>query len=136
MGEASQNSSSQRVLSFTTTGQYVKAPTIRSQAPVMEEYISWYQPMGIFSSTRCPESSKLFVSWFLSDEFQQPLSQTSNTVLDHLDLKSGFDIYASNSTQVGGLPRFMEDRAMVEWWRMQFELTLGTASGPDPNDLY
>jgi len=136
LGNSSKNSSSQRVLSFTTLGHYTNGPTIKLQAPSLEEYMSWYQRIGIFGSTRCPESSKLFVSWLLSDEYQQTISNSSNTVLNHLNQQSGFNIYASNTTQVGGFPRFMTDRATVEWWRTQFELTLGTAIGPDPNVLY
>ncbi len=92
--------------------------------------------MANFRSTKCPESAKLFESWILSDEWQAALSEVSNTVLTHLNTLSGREIFRSNGTQVDGFREFMRDRAGVEWWRLQFESTLGPAVGGNPNSLY
>lgn len=72
----------------------------------------------------------------LSDEYQAPIANTTNTVLNHLNRLSGQEIYSSNYTSVEKFRTFTMDRATVEWWRFQFESTLGTATGPDPNTMY
>lgn len=67
---------------------------------------------------------------------QAPIANTTNTVLNHLNRLSGQEIYSSNYTSVEKFRTFTMDRATVEWWRFQFESTLGTATGPDPNTMY
>ncbi|KAL9036846.1 MAG: hypothetical protein Q9214_005956, partial [Letrouitia sp. 1 TL-2023] len=136
LSQGAENSSSKRVISFSTTHLDGFNPAIKSKIPSKEEYLSWFQTMAIFRSTRCLESSKLFVSWILSDEWQAPLSKTTTTPINHLNALSGNEIYASNSTQTQGFRNFENDRAVVEWWKTQFETTLGPAVGPDPNTIY
>jgi len=136
LSQATTNASSHRALSFTTTHLENFSPLIRSKAPAQEEYMSWYQSMAIFKSTKCPESARLFESWILSDEWQAPLSKISNTVLTHLNTRSGREVFRSNSTQVDGFREFMRDREGVEWWRVQFESMLGPPVGGNPNSLY
>ena len=136
LSQGAQNSSSKRAISFSTTHLDGFSPAIKSKIPSKEEYLSWFQSMGIFRSTKCLESSKLFVSWVLSDEWQAPLSKTTTTPINHLNALSGNEIYANNSTQTQGFRSFEHDRAVVEWWKTQFETALGPAVGPDPNTLY
>ena len=136
MSEGTTNTSSQRALSFTTTHLDGFSSRILSKNPIQEESMSWYQNIAIFKSTRCPESAKLFIAWLFSDEYQTPISNTTNTVLNHLNVLSGKEVYSNNFTSVEGFRTFMMDRATVEWWRFQLESTLGTAAGPDPNLLY
>ena len=131
IGQNSQNATDQRVLTFTTAENYTFVPNVASQAPE-DDYISWFQGMGILASTKCPESAKLFVSWLLSDEFQQPVSKFATTPLNHLNAISGNNIDADKYTQVAGYESFIRDRARVEWWRFQYETTLEPPQGPNP----
>ena len=130
------NSSSTRTISFTTTHLDGFSPLIKSKVPTQEEYMSWFQTMAIFKSTNCPESAKLFVSWILSDEWQSTTSNATTTPLNYLNALSGNQVYTNNNTQTQGFRNFMIDRTVVEWWRFQFELTLGPAVGANPNDLF
>lgn len=136
LSQGAENSSSKRAITFSTTHLDGFSPAVKSKVPSKEECLSWFQTMAIFRSTKCPESSKLFVSWILSDEWQTPLSKTTTTPLNHLNALSGDEIYTNNSTQTQGFRYFENDRAVVEWWKIQFETTLGPAVGPDPNLLY
>ena len=136
LSQGADNASSKRVISFSTTHLDGFNPAIKSKVPSREEYLSWFQTMAIFRSTKCLESSKLFVSWILSDEWQVPLSKTTTTPINHLNGASGNEIYPNNNTQTQGFRNFENDRAVVEWWKTQFETTLGPAVGPDPNLLY
>ena len=136
LSQQAENSSSKRTISFSTTHLDGFDPAIKSKIPSKEEYLSWFQTMAIFRSTNCPESSKLFVSWILSDEWQAPLSKTTTTALNHLNALSGNEIYASKNTQTQRFRQFENDRTVVEWWKTQFETTLGPAVGPDPNTIY
>ena len=136
LSQQADNSSSTRTLTFSTTHLDGFSPAIKSKVPSKEEYLSWFQTMAIFRSTKCPESAKLFVSWILSDEWQGPLSKTTTTSLNHLNTLSGNEIYTNNNTQTQGFRNFENDRTVVEWWKTQFEMTLGPAVGPDPNTLY
>ena len=136
LSQGAGNSSSQRTLTFSTTHLDGFSPAIKSKVPSKEEYLSWFQTMAIFRSTQCPESSKLFVSWILSDEWQAPLSKTTTTPIIYFNEKSGNEIYTNQNTQTQGFRYFENDRAVVEWWKAQYETTLGPAVGPDPNLLY
>ena len=136
LSQGANNSSSKRAITFSTTHLDGFSPAVKSKVPSKEEYLSWFQTMAIFRSTKCPESSKLFVSWILSDEWQAPLSQTITTPLNHLNALSGNEIYTNNGTQTQGFRYFENDRTVVEWWKTQFETTLGPAVGPDPNLFY
>lgn len=139
LSQNANNSSSERTLTFSTTHLDGFNPAIKSKIPTQEEYLSWFQTMGIFRSPSndCLESSKLFASWILSDEWQGPLSQTGVvTPLNHLNAMSGNEIYTNKNTQTQGFRQFENDRQKVEWWKTQFETTLGPAVGVDPNTIY
>ena len=136
LSQQAEKSSSTRVLSFSTTHLDGFDPAIKAKIPSQEEYLSWFQSMAIFRSTNCPESAKLFVSWILSDEWQAPLSKTTTTPINHLNAISGNEIYTNNNTQTQKFRMFEHDRAEVDWWKMQYETTLGPAVGIDPNTIY
>jgi ABC-type Fe3+ transport system substrate-binding protein len=96
-----------------------------------EQYISWAQTTAAFASTKRPETAKLWLSWITSKEWQKPTAPFS-------PLKS-FDqgkVMTSNQTQTSGFRQFMQDRTTVDWWKLQFETSLGTAQGPGPMVLY
>lgn len=136
LSQESNNSTSQRTLSFSTAHLNGFSSNILSKIPTDEEYMSWYQTIGIFRSTKCPETAKLFVSWILSDEWQGTMVNTTTTPLNHLNAQSGEQVYTQNYTQSQGFREFMLDRANVEWWKVQFETTLGPAVGVNPNTIY
>ena len=136
LAQGANNSSSKIAITFSTTHLDGFSPAIKSKVPTEEEYLSWFQTMAIFRLTKCPESAKLFVSWILSDEWQEPLSKTMTTTLNHLNTASGNEFYTNRNTQSQGFRQFENDRTVVEWWKMQFETTLGPAVGVDPNILY
>ena len=124
------STSSKLALSFTAGG----APAdpafklVPPQAP--EQTISWTQTATIFASTKRPNSSQLFISWLLSDDFQKGMqAQGSPGVRRSLD--KGM-LFLSNTTQVEGFRVFMNDRRFLDRWRLQFETALGTAQGPSP----
>lgn len=126
------STTAQPVLTFTTTG-YPLGTSLKSTAPeAPDQVMSWTQSGAIFASTKHPESSKLFMSWLLSDEFQQSISATGPTTLRHLDAISGFDNNKSNVTQVSGFPEFINDTQNVEWWKLQFETKFGFSAGRNP----
>ena len=114
LSQGAGNTSSQRVLTFSTTHLDGFSPAVKSKIPTQEEYLSWFQTMAIFRSTKCPEASKLFVSWIFSDEWQEPLSKTTITSLNHLNTLSGNEIYTNNNTQTQGFRYFENDRTVVE----------------------
>ena len=136
LSQDASNSSSKRVITFSTTHLDGFNPAVKAKIPSKEEYLSWFQSMAIFRSTKCPESSKLFVSWVLSDEWQAPMSKMVTTPINHLNALSGNEIYTKNYTQTQGFRAFENDRAVVEWWKAQYETTLGPAVGVNPNTIY
>lgn len=118
-----------RVLSFTSnlTGPKNLASKILDVPRVL-----WPQRGAIFSSTKHPESAKLFLSWLISDEFQQGLaSQGRYLSVKDLNSTSG-SVWNEPNTGITQFGTFMEDRANVEWWRFQYETTIGTAQGVSP----
>ncbi|KAL3426789.1 ABC transporter [Phlyctema vagabunda] len=126
-------SSAGRVLTFSTSGYPGgSAPFLASRQPdAPEQVMAWAQTSAAFSSTKRPETAKLFLAWITSTEYQKPGAGYS-------PLKS-FDagkVMTSNVTQTSGFRQFMQDRTSVDWWKLQFETTLGTAQGPGPIDLY
>lgn len=99
-----------------------------------DQFMSWAQTGAILASTKRPESSKLFISWLLSDGFQKELA-SSGLWVARSDIPSGpnkTSIFESRLTEPIGFNKFMLDRTEVEWWKLQFETTLGTAQGKSP----
>jgi ABC-type Fe3+ transport system substrate-binding protein len=72
-----------RVLSFTT---HLNSADDVSYRPVSETRVLWPQTAAIFATTPRPESSKLFMSWLLSDERQQQFID-NGSYLTRKDLK-------------------------------------------------
>lgn len=119
--------------SATFTTSTVTQPLAQIFLP-NDQFMSWAQTGAIFSSTQRPESSKLFMSWISSDAFQKPLAD-SGSWGSRSDIPSGpnkTSIFDSQLTEPIGFNKFMLDRSVVEWWRLQFETFLGTAQGASP----
>ncbi|TEY45786.1 hypothetical protein BOTCAL_0329g00170 [Botryotinia calthae] len=128
---ASGSSPKGRVLSFTTSPPnetYFK--TAQPAAP--EQHMAWAQTAAAFASTKRPKTAKLFLAWATSNEYQGVL--TAGTARKSLDI--GGTVYTSNTTQTSQFRQFMQDRKRVEWWRFQYETTLGTAQGLSPLVYY
>ncbi|CAG8959279.1 hypothetical protein HYFRA_00013049 [Hymenoscyphus fraxineus] len=129
----SNSTDSDRVLTFTSIG-YFKGPAdfiTSTPVEVPETKMSWCQTMAIFKSTKVPETAKLFMSFMSSPEMQGASGGLSTL----MSLDSG-NVYSSNITQISWFRNFMHDRATVDWWKLQFETTLGSAQGPGPLELY
>ncbi|KAL3422843.1 ABC transporter [Phlyctema vagabunda] len=120
-----------RILTFTTIGYPPGNPDFLGfkEPPFPEQYMSWAQTSAIFASTRRPETAKLFQAW-ITGEFQNSGGFSPLVSLDEGKLMT------SNNTQSSGFRQFMQDREKVEWWKLQFETTLGTAQGPGPMELF
>ncbi|KAJ5776384.1 uncharacterized protein N7511_001395 [Penicillium nucicola] len=122
-----------RVLSFTTNLN--GANNIANQ-PVNDSRILWPQTAAIFASTPRPESSRLFLSWLLSDEHQQTFGD-SGSYLIRKDLKAkAGSVWDDPYTALTEFATFMENRDLVEWWRLQFETSLGVAKGVSPVESF
>ncbi|OQD66296.1 hypothetical protein PENDEC_c052G06747 [Penicillium decumbens] len=107
---AEKNSS--RVLSFTTN--LITADNIANKA-VEDTRLLWPQTAAIFATTPRPESSRLFMSWLLSDEYQQQFID-NGSFLSRKDLvsKSG-SVWDEPYTALSQFSTFMENRDLVEW---------------------
>ncbi|THY62901.1 periplasmic binding protein-like II [Aureobasidium pullulans] len=118
-----------RALSFTTNLNGAK--NLASNTP-SDARLLWPQTGAIFATTPRPESAKLFMSWLISDEYQQQFVDTgSYTVRKDLESASG-SVWDDNLTPLTQFATFMENRDLVEWWRLQFETSIGTAQGLSP----
>lgn len=125
---------SERVLSFTSIGYFKGPAPFIASAPVEapETKMSWSQTAAIFASTKSPETAKLLISYMTSSEYQSASSAGPTPIIS---LNAG-GIYSSNITQVSWFREFMTDRTKVDWWKLQYETTIGTAQGPGPLELY
>ena len=121
---------STRSLSFTTNLNGAK--NLASKTPE-DAALLWPQTGAIFASTPRPESAKLFMSWLLSDERQQ--GSGSYVVRKDLSSKSA-SVWDDEFTALTQFATFMENRELVEWWRLQFETSIGSAQGPSPVHSY
>ena len=123
-------------LSFSTVAYPPTVPAVKSVLQSAgEQSMAWAQTAAIFASTKRPETAKLFMSWLLSTGFQSALAKTGPTPLKSLNAQSGYDVHSSNVTQTSGFPLWMQDRARVGWWKLQFETSLGPPLGPDPANI-
>jgi ABC-type glycerol-3-phosphate transport system substrate-binding protein len=104
--------------------------------PLNDTRMMWPQTAAIFATTPRPESSKLFMSWLLSDEVQQQ-SIDDGSYLPRKDLggQAG-SVWDDPYTSLTEFATFMENRELVEWWRFQFETSLGVAKGASPVDSF
>ncbi|KAJ5491852.1 hypothetical protein LT330_009114 [Penicillium expansum] len=120
---------STRSLSFTTGLSGAK--NLASKTPE-DTHLFWPQTGAIFASTPRPESAKLFMSWLLSDEYQQQfVDGESYLVRKDLTSKAG-SVWDDKFSSLTQFATFMENRELVEWWRLQFETSIGTAQGLSP----
>ncbi|THZ77981.1 periplasmic binding protein-like II [Aureobasidium pullulans] len=118
-----------RALSFTTNLNGAK--NLASKTP-SDARLLWPQTGAIFATTPRPESAKLFMSWLISDEYQQQFVDAgSYTVRKDLNSTSG-SVWDDDLTSLTQFATFMENRDLVEWWRLQFETSIGTAQGLSP----
>ncbi|KAB8288472.1 hypothetical protein EYC80_010137 [Monilinia laxa] len=129
---ASGSSPDGRVLSFTgyapANASYIK--TVQPPAP--EQHMAWAQTAAAFTTTKRPNTAKLFLAWITSDDYQK--ASTSGSVRKSLDVNG--ETYKSNTTQTSQFRQFMQDRRRVDWWKLQYETTLGSAQGVSPLELY
>ncbi|KAF2209001.1 hypothetical protein CERZMDRAFT_70365 [Cercospora zeae-maydis SCOH1-5] len=132
---ANHNNSWARALSFTSYSPgYSFLASKEPQAP--EQRMSWAQTGAIIAGTPMPESSKLFLSYLTSTEWQNATAAAGRPcVLTSLNEKYGVTL-DSNITQVSGFRVWEQDRSTVEWWKNLFEEVLGTAQGPGPLTVY
>jgi hypothetical protein len=89
------------------------------------------QTGAIFASTPWPEAAKFFMSWIASGEFQAKQSSTQYALQT-----DEISPLLSNRKQLSGLRLFEQDHATVEWWKNQFEDSIGTPQGPSPLAVY
>jgi ABC-type Fe3+ transport system substrate-binding protein len=131
---------STRVLSFTTAGYPMPDKGLSWGNPTPpEQYMAWTQTAAIFKSTPRPETAKLFMAFITSQEFQIAMSEGGKrpTLDMSIDRKNGVvPIDESENTQANGYALFTNNRPLVDWYKMQFEMTLGTPQGVSPLDVY
>ncbi|KAL1305775.1 hypothetical protein AAFC00_003942 [Neodothiora populina] len=122
-------SNNSRSISFTTN---LNTDTNLGSKTPDDARLLWPQTGAIFATSKRPESSKLFMSWLISDEYQQQFVD-GGYYLARKDLNSTLgSIWDDDFTALTQFATFEENRDLVEWWRLQFETSLGTAQGPSP----
>ena len=121
----SNDTQSELAITFTTF-----APVDVSVAKVTpnDEIMSWPQTGAIFNSTSMPETAKLFLSYMLSDDVQSTMIH-EGSISVRQDIPGNGDPFASGKNPMR-FAKFMEDRQLVEYLKLQFETTLGPAQGP------
>ncbi|KAL6826531.1 periplasmic binding protein-like II [Trichoderma camerunense] len=122
-----------RVLTFSALGGFTPSTSFLQvrQPDAPDQFMTWAQQAAIFASTPRPESSKLFLSFLLSTEWQSTLSASGGPSI-RTSLTGTNNVFMANNTQPSGYITFMGNRENVEWWRMQMETYIGLAKGPDP----
>jgi ABC-type Fe3+ transport system substrate-binding protein len=129
-----------RVLSFTTAGYPLPDTGLAWSNPAApEQYMAWTQTAAIFATTPRPETAKLFVAFITSTEFQDAMSGGGElpTLDMSIDRKYGVTpIDENENTQANGYALFTNNRPLVDWYKMQYETTLGTPQGVSPLDVY
>ncbi|KAE8367249.1 hypothetical protein BDV27DRAFT_169872 [Aspergillus caelatus] len=129
---AHNNTRNPRSITFTTADGSENWWGIKN--PQKDESMSWSQTAAILASTKKPETSKLLLSFLVSDEWQKAQADAGSFV-PRVSLDQG-RLYEQNVSEVGGFRVFMSQRNVVDWWKSQLETTLGTPQGPSPLDVY
>jgi len=124
----SNDSNPSPVISFATVGAFT--PELPNAA-TDDVYITWPQTGAIFSTTKYPETAKLFLSYLMDDDWQKMLSGGGFATRKTYDSRGVFK--QEPNMDALGFIRFMEDRKVVEHWRFQFETILGLPQGENPN---
>lgn len=120
---------SSRTISFTTF-------PLRSGwsyvPPVSDRYMSWAQSSAIFQKTRMPETAKLLQAFLISEAGQEIfLQQGLPSVRKDIGSSNG-TIWDQTNTEYAQFHEFMNQRDVVESWRLKFEDRLGTPQGVSP----
>lgn len=120
---------SSRTISFTTF-------PLRSGwgyvPPVSDRYMSWAQSSAIFQATRMPETAKLLQAFLISAAGQDVfLQQGLASVRKDIGGSDG-TIWDQTNTEYAQFHEFMNQRDVVEAWRLEFEDRLGTPQGISP----
>lgn len=133
--EAHSSSSDFRSVTFTTGGVDSSLTWFASQAiQAPEQSMTWPQTAAIFASTKRPETAKLLLSFLVSGEWQNATAGLgAPTARRSLD---SYGIYEQKNNQPSGFRVFMNDRRTVDWWKLQFETSLGPAQGVSPLEIY
>ena len=136
------HSSPQPIVSFATEPAFVNpsspihiydSSSPSSPISYSSPYITWPQTGCIFASTLNPESSKLFLSFLLSDAHQLSMNSSGFATRKSFDTKGVFNqLPLMDAT---GYQSFMMDRENVQQWRDQFDDILGPPRGPNPNHI-
>jgi hypothetical protein len=96
-------------------------------------YMTWPQTGAIFSSTKNPETAKLFLGFLMDNDWQHTIGTSGFATRRSFDKRGVFD--QSPNMDALGYVKFVGNRGMVEWWRFQFEDILGLPQGINPNDI-
>ncbi|KJA17847.1 hypothetical protein HYPSUDRAFT_218565 [Hypholoma sublateritium FD-334 SS-4] len=98
-----------------------------------DAYMSWPQTGAIFATTNMPESSRLFLSFLMDDQWQKTVSQGRFATRRKYD---GEHIMQQEGHEPTKYVQFMSDRQKVEAFRFQIEKVIGTAQGTNPVELW
>ncbi|KAI5304007.1 hypothetical protein KEM56_006965 [Ascosphaera pollenicola] len=110
--EARHNSLSERALSFTAivSGSF---DWWSFKDPEEDVEMSWSHIAVIFSSTSMPETAKLLVAYFTSEELNSQMAASSEYVpLKNIDKGA---LYDNNVTEITHFQEFQKNRQVVEW---------------------
>ena len=118
------------IISFASESAFTSGMTT---APLDDVYMTWPQTGAIFSSTKNPETARLFLSFLMDDEWQKKVGGSGFATRKSFD-KRGVFAQMPNMDGIGYI-KFMQDRKNVEWWRFQFESLLGLPQGINPNSI-
>ena len=108
--------------------------SLKTSIPARGYFQAWYQIGGILAKAKAPAAARLYLSYLLSKNHQDPAwtFPARNDVAPAPGLKPIGDY--SNASPAG-FAAFMEDRGKVERWRFIFEGFIGPAEGVNPNTL-
>lgn len=102
-------------------------------AAINDVYMAWPQTGAIFSTTKSPETAKLFLSYLMDDDWQQIISGSGFATRKTYDKRGVFEQQPNMDGK--GYLEFANNRELVEGWRLQFETLLGLPQGVNPNSI-
>ena len=118
------------IISFASESAFTPG---MANAPLDDVYMTWPQTGAIFSSTKNPETAKLFLSFLMDDAWQKEVGGSGFATRKSFDKRGVFKQMPNMDGQ--GYIKFMQDRRNVESWRFQFESLLGLPEGVNPNSI-
>ena len=126
--------SGQKVASLGIAGPLAPTSgTLKMYLPRTDDFLAWPQEAAIFRQARHPAAAKLYMSWLLSKEFQETMTfqwPVRKDVAAPGGLRPVWEY-----TDPTAFHDFMSDRERVERMRVQFDLLLGPAQGPNPTGI-